>query len=58
MNNVKDIFKNLSFIDRISYIENYLELLDVEYSDLRDKIILFNKRYKLIIYLLHNITKI
>jgi len=58
MNNVKHIFKNLSFIDRISYIENCLELLDAEYLDLRDKIILFNKRYKLIIYLLHNITRI
>lgn len=58
MNNVKDIFKNLSLIDRISYLENCLELLNAEYLELSNKIILFNKRYKLIIYLLHNITKI
>lgn len=58
MNNVKDIFQNLSFINRISYIENCLELLYAEYFELRNKIILFNKHYKLIIYLLHNITKI
>lgn len=58
MNNVKQIFKNLSFIDRISYIENYLKLLEAEYLELKDKIILFNKHYKLLIHLLHNITKI
>ena len=58
MNNVKDIFKNLSFIDRITYIENCLELLNAEYIELKNKIILFNRHHKLIIYLLHNITKI
>lgn len=58
MNNVKQIFRKLSISDRISYIENCLKLLDTEYLELSNKIILFNKHCKLIIYLLHNITKI
>ena len=58
MKNVKTILRKLSITDRISYIEYCIKLLDKEYKEITEKIILFNKHYKLIQKILYNITNI